>query len=460
MSRKHSHGGAPPWTKKGIRRGRKKVKGPGSLIFLVLNICILFCAVSGAVADDGDKQVIDRVIAVVEDRAILQSDLEMEYSRFLMQLKKTNLSPAEEKENRKEILDGLIAHLLMAVHAEKIGIEVTEERIDGEIERIVDDNVRALGGIDAFQRELTKAGITLQQLKAQWREKIKSNRLIEMLKYREGLMDVNVTEDEIRDYYRNHYEELQKRPATVSLSQIQILMKAKKAAEDAAMEKIKKVEKILEEGADFEKTAREYSEGPSAKFGGSLGFVKLEDLDSPQFEKAVRQLTAGRISGPVRTEHGLHIIKLEEVSGDRVRLRHILVQVEADTEATRKTAERIRQEILDGADFAQMAVKYSEDWDTKDSGGDVGEIAVNNLPEFFVEAIRGLAGGDIAELIEEEKGFRIIKVTSWAQERPYTLEEAREGIRELIRQKNFVDNFDGYVENLKNKYYIDIKMEK
>ncbi|MBN2184460.1 MAG: peptidylprolyl isomerase [Candidatus Krumholzibacteriota bacterium] len=435
------------------------MKGAIKTVFLVLLVLMALQNFPHAEGSGGEKEIIDRVVAIVQDKALLQSDIDMEYRQLLMQMQKTSLPPDEEKAKRREILDGLVAHLLMTVQAEKLGIEITEDKLDSEVERILEDNMRAIGGSDAFNLELQKAGMTLDQLKAQWREKIKANRLIERLKYQEGLMDVSVSEDAIKEYYRKHYNEFEKRPRTVFLAQILIFNKAEKSAEEISMAKINRISEILAKGGDFEETAKAFSEGPSAKYGGSLGFMKLDDLDNPRFVDAVRKLTVGEISGPVVTEHGVHIIKLEEISGDEVRLRHILVKMETDKEATREMAEGLRQDILNGADFGEMAKAYSEDWSTRDAGGDIGEIPVSQLPGFFMDSIKDLKAGDIAELIEEEKGFRIIRVTGWTEERPFNLDEARDRIRDIMQQESFMKKFDEYVESLKDLYYVDIKSE-
>ncbi|MBN2070775.1 MAG: peptidylprolyl isomerase [Candidatus Krumholzibacteriota bacterium] len=436
------------------------MKGLKRVVFAAFFVALSAALSLPAEGEEKDREVIDRVVAIVQDRALLASDIEMEYQQLLMQLQKTSLPASEEKQKREEILDGLVSHLLLVVHAEKLGIEVAEERIESEVDRILNENIRAIGGRDALDVELAKAGITLEQLESQWREKIRANALIESLKYREGLMNEKVTEDDIRKYYREHYNEFEKRPGTVSLAQILIYMKAEKSAEEAAMAKIAEIQKRLEEGADFAETAKSFSEGPSAKYGGSLGFLKLEDLDNPRFEEAVRKLTVSEVSGPVMTEHGIHLIKLEEVSGDEIKLRHILIKIDTDVDATRAMAEKIREDIINGADFAEMARLYSEDWSTKEDGGNIGEIAVNRLPAFFLESIQGLKAGEIAPLVEEEKGFRIIKVNGWTEERPFNLDEARERIRDLIQRESFMKTFEDYVANLKEIYHVDIKSEE
>ncbi|MBU8922398.1 MAG: peptidylprolyl isomerase [Bacteroidales bacterium] len=412
-----------------------------------------------AVPAEDAGEIIDRVIAVVEDRALLQSEFEMEYRRLLMQTGEESLSAEEEKTRRQEVFDMLIGNLLMAVHAQKIGVEVREEEVNARVDGALDENIRRMGGVDAFNRELEKAGMTLKQLKDTWRENARANMLVDEVRYREVYRKIKVTEEEIREYYQLHIDELPKRPPTVELAQILIMMRLNEADELKAMEKISAVEEILATGADFAETAKEYSEGPSAKYGGSLGYMKMEDFDNPAFQAAVKKLIVGDVSGPVLTQYGYHIIKLEEVAGDEVLLRHILIKAEKDIDATRAFTEDIRDRIIAGADFGEMAAQFSEDPETKDGGGKVGDIPVPNLPEFFTSALRGVADGEIAPLIEDPRAFRIIKMLGRDEGRPYSLEEARNGVRELIERERASEKSIDYIDKLKKIYYVDVKIE-
>ncbi|MCK4537460.1 MAG: peptidylprolyl isomerase [Candidatus Krumholzibacteria bacterium] len=440
-----------------------------TFVSAVCAVGMIFTAVVFVVAGQASAQeavpkkdageIIDRVIAVVEDRALLQSEFEMTYRQFLMGSGAESLSAEEEKTRREEVLDMLIGNLLMAVHAEKIGVEVRDEEVNAQVERVLEQRIREMGGIDAFNRELEKAGMTLQQLKDTWSENFRANKLVEEVRYREVYRSIKVTEEEIREYYQGHIDELPKRPPTVELAQILIMMRLNEAEDLNAMKKISDVQEILATGADFAGTAKEYSEGPSAKYGGSLGFMKLADFGNPVFEAAVKKLLVGEVSDPVLTQHGYHIIKLEEVTGDEVLLRHILIIVKRDVDATRAFTEDIRDRIIAGADFGEMAALYSEDLETKDDGGNVGEIPVPNLPEFFTGALRGVADGEIAPLIEDSRGFRIIKMLGRAEGRPYSLKEARNGVRELIERERATVKSTDYIEKLKKIYYVDVKIE-
>ncbi len=430
----------------------------GCLIRILVLVFVLTAPLRAA--DRGE--IVDRVIAVVEDKAVLQSEIEMEYRNRLMQMQRTALTDEEDRQLRKELLEALVSDLLLSVHAEKVGITVSDEEVYEEVEKRIDEGRRMLGGEEAFVKQLEREGLTVEQLRSIWNEKIRTRMLSERLMYSEVMRDVSITEADVRAYYEEHLAEIPTRPATVSVSQILLLPSASGPIVDEARRRIEEVEEKLLAGADFSELAREFSEGPSAKNGGSIGYVRLEDLNAPQFEAAVRQLMVGETSGPVLTEFGYHLIKLEDVRGEEVLVRHILITVQGqddDWERTASLADSIRTRLIDGADFAEMAERYSSDHKTKKNGGYVGEVVVDNLPEHFREAVREVEVGGISPVIREERGFRIVKVMGRAQQREYTFEEAREELKGLIERQKLQERMSDYIEALKEKYYVEIKGE-
>ncbi|MBN1165464.1 MAG: peptidylprolyl isomerase [Candidatus Krumholzibacteriota bacterium] len=404
-----------------------------------------------------EKNVIDRVIAIVEDEAVLHSDLEAGYARFLFQRQNPTLSRDEEAEIKTQIRDQLVADLLMKIHAEKVGIEISEDNLDADVERQIEERMRAAGSEETFRNELDRSGMTLQQLRSMWREQLKAQRLILGIFRQEVSSDIKVTDGEMREYFQQHLEQFPLRPATVTLAQIMVPLEISDQARAEALKKIAEVERRLRGGEDFAAVAKELSEGPSAKYGGSLGYMKLEDFGTLAFEEAVRNMSVGEISGPVLTEHGYHIIKLEEIDRDQVRLRHILIKVERDLESSLAAAEGIREELLKGADFGEMAGRYSADEKTKSEGGMVGEIPVENLPEFFVAVIKDLSEGEISPVIKDPKGFRIVKLLAKSPARKYTYREAKDQISDVLEQQKMESKYMEYVEGLKRIYHVEIK---
>ena len=404
--------------------------------------------------------VIDRVVATVEDRAILKSDIDVELKRILMQTRRTEVPAAEEKTIRREILDGLVAEALLAIQAERDKITVEDKDVEARVDQMIEQQKTMLGGDEAFARQLAAEGLTLEGLKAIYREKTRTRMIIDRFAYQKVGGEARVSEREVREYYRDHIDELPKRPPTVNLAHILIVPRPSDAVAAAALEKIAKIEKRLKAGEDFAALAGEASDCPSAKFGGSLGTITLEDLNNPAFEDAARALAPGETSGPVRTEFGYHLIKVEGVEGDKTTLRHILARAEAapqDLENAAKLAESIRAEIASGADFAASAAKYSDDVATKNAGGVLGEVPIDNLPETVRETLRGVPAGGIAPVVKDSKGFRILKVVSWDEGRAYTYEEAKEELRRFIEQEKIEKRVGAYVEELKNTYSVEIR---
>ncbi len=229
-----------------------------------------------------------------------------------------------------------------------------------------------------------------------------------------------------------------------------------------AVEKITTIEGKLKAGVEFAAAAKEYSDCPSAKFGGNLGTLNLDELNNPPFAEAARKVAVGRVSGPVLTEFGYHLIKIEKVEGDQVTLRHILVRATPtpeDVETASKLAERVRTEIAGGADFAEAAAKYSGDYATKDKGGVFGAVEIKNLPEQFKEAIKGVPAGGLAPVMKEERGFRVVKVLDWNEAGTYSYDEAKNQVRRLLMEQKIMEKMSAYVEELKKSYTVAIKGE-
>jgi len=418
-----------------------------------------------ALAAQQKGEVIDRVIAVVEDRAILLSEMEMEYRQYLFQGQIQSVSPEEEARLRSQILEQLVADQLLAVHADKTGVSVPEDAVEEELERALEESRRSAGSDELFNRELEKAGLTLQQLRTQWAEKIRTRYLIEQLLRGEVFRDINVADAEVRRYYRDHRSELPKRPSTMKLAQIVIMPGVDGEASDNSLERIKAVEEEIRGGRDFAEAAEEYSEDPSARFGGSLGYIRLGDLGSPPFENAARKLLVGEMSPPVLTRFGWHLIKLEDVRGDQVKLRHILIKVGTDdaqvADAVRR-AEAVRQEILGGLDFGQAAARYSADDKTRNSGGVIEqEIVLEQLvgkADYLLEMLKETEVGGITPVIKEDAGFRIIKVLEKNPARPYTYQEAKPELENLIAQQKRMEKYQEYVKELEGMYFVDVKV--
>jgi peptidyl-prolyl cis-trans isomerase SurA len=406
--------------------------------------------------------VVDRVVATVEDRAIMQSDVDNAIKRYLVQAQRTSVPPDEEKKIRDMVLNNLIGDALLVLQAEKDNIKIEDKDVDGAVDKQIEDFKTQLGGDDAFKRQLDAEGLTLDALRTMYREPTRDRLLINGLIREKIGPDIRVTDTEVQEYYKAHVAELPQRPETVTIAHILIVPKPSDAVLAKAHDKITLVEGKLKGGGDFAELAKQYSDCPSKAFGGSLGTLKLEDLNNPPFEAAAKALDVGQVSPPVLTEFGYHIIKIEGVQGDEYTLRHILARAEAtpdDVAAAQRFAEKVRSEIIGGADFAKEAAQYSGDFATKSAGGLIGEVPVSNLTDEFRAAIKDVPAGGIAPITKEARGFRIVKVISRNPARAYSYDEAKNELTNFLEQQKLEERLTSYIEDLKKNYSVVIKGE-
>jgi peptidyl-prolyl cis-trans isomerase SurA len=410
----------------------------------------------------GGTGVVDRVVATVEDRAIMQSDVDNAIKRYLVQAQRTSVPPDEEKKIHDMVLNNLIGDALLVLQAEKDNIKVEDKEVDAAVDKQIEDFKTQLGGDEAFKNQLEAEGLTLDALRAMYREPIRDRLLINGLIREKIGPDIHVTDTDVQEYYKAHLAELPQRPETVTLSHILIVPKPSDAVLAKAHDKITLVEGKLKAGGDFAELAKQYSDCPSAKFGGSLGTLKLEDLNNAPFEAAAKALDVGQVSPPVLTEFGYHIIKVEGVEGDEYTLRHILARAEAtpdDVAAAQKLAEKVRGEIVGGADFAKEAAQYSGDFATKNVGGLIGEVPISNLPDDFKAALKDVPAGGIAPITKEARGFRVVKVMSWNPARAYSYDEAKSELTNYLENQKLEERLTAYIEDLKKNYSVVIKGE-
>ncbi len=417
-------------------------------------------APAGAGTAAGAPVLVDGIAATVEDRAIMKSDVENEIRNFMIQTQRATLTADEEKELRQEALNSLIATALLSVQAERDNLKVEDKEVDDALDRWIEQKKTEMGGDDAFDRQLAVEGLTMEALRDRYRDNIKTLLVIDKIKYQKIMPEVAVSEAEVHSYYLAHVTEFPQKEPSVSIAQILVVPKPAEPVLAKALEKITMIEGKLAAGEDFAATAKAFSDCPSAKFGGNLGTLNLDELGNPPFAEAARKVPVGQISAPVLTEFGYHIIKIEKVDGDQVTLRHILVRAEPgpeDVETASKLAEQLRTDLAAGGDFAKAAAQYSGDYATKDKGGVLGAVEIKNLPEKFQAALKGVPAGGIAPVVKEDRGFRVVKVLSWNAAGTYSYDEVKNQVRRIVTEKKIMDRMNEYVEELKKEYDVVIK---
>lgn len=357
------------------------------------------------------QQVLDRIVAVVGNEIILESELKMQMSLFLSQRGVEVKNAEEQSKLQREILDQMINDKLLLLQAQKdTTIEVTSKEVDAAVA----DQLKKLKSEfseEAFQAQLKAEGLTENELKKKYREQIKNQMMVDRL-IGSKLSKVSVSTKEVKDFYQTYKDSIPDQPEAVKLSHILLEIKPSQGTLDSLQRKAERVLELVRKGEDFAQLASMYSDDPSGKEGGDLGFFKKGDM-IPKFEEVAFALNPGEVSNVVETEFGYHIIKVEEKEDDRVHARHILFMVrpsQEDTLRVEKLADSLYQSLLTGADFGELAKQFSADEETKKLGGELDWYPMTQMTPEFKEAVKDLKVGEISPPVKSQFGIHILKV--------------------------------------------------
>ncbi len=191
--------------------------------------------------------------------------------------------------------------------------------------------------------------------------------------------------------------------------------------------------------------------------------MKRDDVD-PEFARPAFKLNDGEVSGVIRTQFGYHVIRCEGLRGEQLRLRHILLGVvagPADTARAYALADSLMTEIRNGADFGELAKAYSADDDSRAQGGLLGWFALKQLPVDFATTVVGwTTPGELRGPVSTRFGVHILKLTDYQPEKALSLDNDFDRVKELARQDKTGKMVDKWIAELKEKTYVDYRVEE
>jgi peptidyl-prolyl cis-trans isomerase SurA len=427
-------------------------------------LCVLAVFLAALSVPDGaaaERELIDRIVAVVEDEAIFESDVQMLITQMMFQQGRTSMTDAELAEVYNRILEEMINDKLVIAQASRLDVDIPFEVVEERVNKAIEDNKRALGGEVVFESQLEREGFTMESLKALYRQQIRNRMLVEeVLRMEVDRGALEIGEQELRDFYEEKKDEFPLRPAVVNLKTIFVGFESSEQVQVDARAKIADIREQAMSGESFSDLAKRYSEDPSGPLGGDLGFVKPEDLADENFANAAATLGIGEISEPIQTAYGYHILQVTERNPDtgEARLRHILIRMtanEEDIQSLYANATDIRRRIDEGESFEELADQYSTDPNAGE-GGDLGWLRVEDLPEFFQDVLSGMKPGDVSQVLRESAGFRIVKMVDRQPPRPYEFEEIRGELQRLYEADKMEDLYKTYVKDLRDRFHVKV----
>ena len=409
-----------------------------------------------------EKEIVDRVVAVVGDQVILASEMASQLQMASLRYGKRFNSEAEMSAFRDDILNSMISDHLFLIAAKA---DTTISIRPDEIERALDDHIARIAEQyetnEAFMDALAEEGLTLRELRKKLRPDIE-NQLMKQRVMQRKLSNVSVSRHEVEEFYRDFQDSIPTQPEAAKLAHIQLSVEAPAELEDSVKQRAMELRQQILDGADFATISSMYSSLGAGENGGDLGFVGREDV-VPEFARAAFNLSVGDVSGVIRTQFGYHVIKCEDIKDDKLKLRHLLLAVlptRDDTLRTTKLADSLIAEIGKGADFAELAKTFSSDNATRAQGGELGWFAVDRMPPEFVAAVKGWSvPGEVKGPISSQNGFHILKLLDYTAEKHLTITDDYDRVKEMARQQKLAQYTDKWIADIKADTYIDIRIQ-
>lgn len=340
-----------------------KTKNLKSTKSIITALVIFLFSLTQSFGQD-QKVVVDEIISKVDNYIVLKSDLERAYLSYLANGNAANTGA------KCRMLAQLISGKLMVAKAEIDSVIVSEEEVDNNLDRRMQMILSQYGGSEEQLEQYY--GKTIEQIQNDIKDDIKEQLVVQRMQD-EIIKNVKVTPSEVRKFYNKiPSDSLPYFSTEVEVGQIVKIPTISSERKNEIKLKLSKIRDRIIAGESFEALAKEYSQGPSAKYGGNLGFAQRGTM-APEFEASSLKLKPNEISQPFETEFGIHIVQLLERRGNEYNSRHIILIPDPgpeDIQRTKNSLDSVRSLVLkDSISFQKVAKDYSDDKYTAGSGG-------------------------------------------------------------------------------------------
>ena len=406
------------------------------------------------------QQVLDRILAVVDDDIILESEVAQGAYLTAMQLRiDPAKSPREFARLKQEMLANLINQKVLLVQADKDTIKADEQQVEHYLQQQMQSVIQQLGGEDKVEEYF---GASLAKVKRNYREEIERNLRIRSVQTAK-MQGIKISRREVEEFFKVYKDSIGPVKETIDLSHILIRAVPGEEARKKALEKIEAIRQRLLAGEDFATLARENSEDPgSASRGGDLGFMSRGEFVR-EFEEAAFKLEPGAISEIVTSQFGYHIIQMVERRGERINTRHILITPKPSKEddiAAADTIKAIARKLKEGVAFEDLVTQYSQDESSKSEKGYLGLFEIEQLRERakeFVYAVGGLKAGEYSDPVRTQYGFHILRINKREEPRELNFKTDYDRLYQLALDHKVQKSFDSWIEELKQDVHVEIK---
>ena len=402
--------------------------------------------------------IMDRIVAVVDEDVILESELLERINTLKAQLTQPNQLPADEV-LRKQIIERLIVESLQLQMAQRVGVRISDEELNEALQAIAEQNKMTLA---QFRAVLEKDGIAYGDMRTQ------VEREIMIARVQQGMMRnrIEISEQEIKTFLASEMGEV------MTADEYRMAHILVPLPEDAAAAEIAEAQAQAEDlirqiaaGANFQSLAVSHSAGSNALEGGDLGWRKIAQLPS-MFADTAKTMVAGDVRGPIQSGSGFHLIKLLETRGAKAegqiaqsQVRHVLIQpseIRSDEEAL-EMAESLREEVVNGRAFDEIAKLYSDDPGSALSGGDLGWARAGTYVAEFEVQLQGSELNVLSPVFKSEHGYHFLEVTGRRIE-DFSDRFRMSQAENYLRNQRFDEELQNWIREIRDDAFVEIRI--
>jgi len=402
-------------------------------------VCLVSLGTNAAI------EILDRIAVIVDDGLIMESQIDSGIKELISRYEEQNIPKPDLEELKDQVIESLIIEELQLQMAKRAGVRISDSELNDAISRIANNNQMKL---ETFISYIEESGDSYED----FRENVRKQMIVQRIQRGRVQSEVNITEKEFDAFLATDESLAELEP---ELLVKQILVKNSNQAEE--------VINRIKQGEDFSELAKEISISSNAATGGDMPWRRA--IEMPElFSNAINNKEIGYITPPLQSGAGYHILKLDNKRGPLVQYedqwfsRHILLSPSAirDEKSTKDQLNKIRERVLSGEDFSELAQEFSEDPGSAKQGGNLDWLGKGVLAAEFEKTMIESKIGEVSEVFETQFGFHFLEVL---EKRNYDM--TRDLIEDRAYQILFGRKFEEELENtlriMRAEAFVEIK---
>ncbi|KGI77048.1 peptidylprolyl isomerase [Oleiagrimonas soli] len=428
-----------------------------SFLFLLALIAAPLHAQLLPQAQSSQPQMIDRIVAVVNDGVILQSDLDQAVQTVMQQYAgHTDQLPPHQILER-QVLQRLILMKLQVQKASEQGVRVSNDEVSQATQNVAQQNKMT---VDQLRAAIAQQGGSFAQFQQQLAEQI----MVQHLRDSVVRNNVSITDAEVDNMLKNPVYS----GGEVHLAHIRVSMPSGGSASDlqAAENKAEAAIKAIQGGMDFNAAAIRYSDADDALKGGDLGWRGLDEIP-PGFVDIVSKMKPGQITPPLRGPNGFQILKLIGRRAPQAKVvteyhaRQIIIkpsELVSEAQARKKINDLYHRIVDKHEDFAKLAKENSDDDTTANAGGNMDWFPSDAWGTAIQQQLDAMKDGQVSKPFEVQKGVWDIIQRLGVRQKDRTEEERRDQARQAIGNRKAQDAYENFLRQLRSTGYVNIRV--